>query len=270
MDERPHISASQITTWLQCRLKHHFTQTLPREEEGGKAGERMQVGTLVHAVMEEHLALPPAQRTTATMQDAYETACEDFESEEVQDKAFEILNRYWHTCHEDADWMPTDFEVELRQEIIPGLDLLGYADELWIDAGKRAIVIGEKKTTLSKPDLLVTPFLNVQGQCYRYLVEQQYPGYRLDKIVYSMFWRQGFRRIERPLTDTGPQWDAWLRAIAHDMQQLPVRMEPGHWCRGCKFNQICLESVMTGMDVLDLTHPSEGWISAEGDEDEGM
>lgn len=256
MDARvlDHISASQITTWQTCRLKwryereHKAAQT-GEEETGGPVA--VQVGKLCHEVLEYFHAVQPEHRTPDTIIGLFDELKGAY-TVEVQEKASKVLNRHWQDFGPDLDYVPTDTELSLRCPLGAGLpDLVCVLDDLERDEESKTLLVGEYKTSMAKPNVLVKIHFNIQVYCIQMALDHLFPDYKVVGYRFTLLWPTGTYRETRILREDDMQrWRGYIRLAAAQISAAtrePERLvypTQGYHCERCDWFRACTGRVL--------------------------
>ena len=255
MQQRPHVSASQMQVFRQCRLRHRLSQVLPRGEydTGSMA---MLAGTLFHGSMETWLMCPVEQRTLENLEGALTNVAEGHSLEwehEAYEQARVYVSKFWRAFKSFPQWQPTETEYAFLIPATDRVDIKGYVDGVHIDHEAKVIRIYEIKTHLRKPDPVFVVWGSIQSQCYRFALQYNYPDYHVRSVTYLMVWPQGAMEMTREFNAADAAWDADLRQTVYEMSELPVMAEKTYQCKYCPyFENVCLRAEMLGTDALEI------------------
>ena len=268
MNERPHISASQIQVWSDCRLKHFYSRqdralqtALDKQDQGGSLA--MQVGSFVHTILADWLMLSVIERDEDIMGLLFLGRAGDTQ---VKEKAKLVVRKYWRTFGADEGCVPMWTEFPITLPLTERTDLVCILDAVAVDDVAKTVTIWEHKTSLSKANVDNKAWYSIQPQCYRMAAEYCWPGYTVSKVVYTVLTPTSAVRMERPLFDDGAYWDAHIRQIALEMETLPIRASYGPHCAWCDFQGLCDRALKTGMMAPQTL---DGWLRTDGAGGEG-
>lgn len=236
-----------METWLQCRLKHVLSQTLPRDE--GKTGAQAD-GTLVHAALHNYMgqAVEPRDMVGALNQAVLRTQIEP--SDEVRRALYTFTATILAT--------PARRELELFAPLDEHYTLHGILDGLYLQGGEAEILEYKFSRLRSNTDPLVKVwFGGLQQHVYRRLVEHNYPGVKVTGTRFVLLNARETQVLWRPLTGDVAKWDALINEVVHEMYALPVVPHYGAHCKWCPFYNRCLEELMVGSDTAGYDEVEE-------------
>jgi len=252
LSTRNHVSASQISDWLLCRLKWSLGHG---DQPASKA---QQVGILTHCALGAYHVAEPEDRSWSTMEVSL-TSCAalDGMSTEVQLEAHNLVQRYYKLFGQDVDIVPTEIEHKLTvPDFIKDVDLVLIPDD--VTRGD-TIHFSEYKTTSKKPfpynDVVFKH--GIQTMVYKVGLELYYNKV-VDYVDYTFMWPTGVER-ERRYLPPSDYWLSYLRGIVEEMFTASIYPTPGALCGWCQHEPICRESAVTGISPLDIVKTEEGW-----------
>jgi len=252
------VSASELSSFLRCRVQHHW-----RYQVGlGMAvtPERLAVGTLGHAVLEQFYALPRSKRTVKRMKALTVELVRGTTVKEVSPDSRALLEAMLIGF---AAWVRNPGECEHTDEII-GLDTCLPELDFMLPLNKEQTVmvrgkidnVFESTTQRRTIGMLEAKFLKdiklndldnrIQLSVYLWALRKLYPKARRFVAYYQILRKQmPSPRVRTPLFHREPiertaeELDQWERDIIHtalDMHGGAVYPNPMEACQwGCDF-----------------------------------
>lgn len=244
------VSASRLSTWLQCRLKFHL-RYVERLEKPPTAA--LHVGKTVHAVLQQwNLArwrgTPlDADSIGAVFESAWThpedpgVAWEDGEEVANKANAFAVIQTYLRETpiplHEKPEAVEVSVEIDLASHGLP--TLIGVLD--LVRAGGRIV---DFKTTARTPDPeMVRHTTEVQTTGYA-LLYREATGQRESAIELHHLVKLKTPRLV--VTETGPATDQQVSRLFHligayvdDLERRNPVPSPGLQCASCQFFAEC-------------------------------
>ena len=260
--ENVHVSASQIESWLSCRLKWKLGRTAPRSSAAQSSAAQM-VGTLTHCAIGEYHRLPPERRDFDALIGVlnYCTSVEVYPSDVIS-RSEDLLRRFFKAFGADSEVAPTHIEekfvVENFLKPTPsrgGIDLWLIPDSVTV--GAENVTFNEFKTMSKKPNFDQRVNFAIQPLVYKVGLEEVF-GAPVTHVDYTFFWPNGVQR-ERRQFPPSDYWPAYLRGIIEQMFSAPIFPTPGGLCPFCDVYSTCKESALTGFDPAYILDPTEGW-----------
>ena len=235
-----HISVSQLSMYLSCRLKYSLWKTQTKEEREADTTPAMARGRELHTKIENFYRLAPSKRPVAP----------EKKTTAGMDDAEKMWHHFLTQFGRDEDIVPTDVEMPLKMLILPGVELVGYADHVTVRSEEATISFGEHKTSSRKMNLRQTAYYSFQPLVYQMMLQEMYPSYTVLDVTYTGLWPNGADRVVRPLFDLG-SWPRYFKLLAAEMINNPAPIPTGmalfpQPCGWCQFKDYCAERLAFG------------------------
>ena len=257
-----HISASQINTFLQCRLRWWADRNARKDV----TTDAMAVGTLVHCVIGKYHARDA--RTDEILSWCLKMCVgelpQTYTLDQV-DRAKSLLNRFYKQFGADSDVRPTAIEKELVvPNFIEGVDLVLIPDDY--TELSDSIHFNEYKTSGSKPfpynDLIFKH--GMQGIVYKVGLELAL-GKPVTHCDFTFIWDGGAVRERREFMPSD-YWVQMIKNIAHEIRGPMLRdmdgevegsypniyPTPSILCGYCPYQDPCRQAATIGVDAKEL------------------
>lgn len=235
------VSASQLTLYLQCRLKWNLSKHGPREEPSGP----MLVGSAGHQVLEAYLKLPVAERTEE-MIERY-IAKYALPKKADQGNMQRSIRKYYREFGPDELIVPTSIEAKHEVLLYDDVYLVGTFDWENVNGGN-TVVIGEHKFAMKEIDVEEKVWWTPQPLVYYFMAQKLWPEKELTRSVHTLLWPMGVERVER----SGFLPDEWLEFIpylAREMMDVsPAIPTYGYHCKWCPARKQCMRKLKAGID----------------------
>lgn len=246
---KPHLSASQMSTWLKCRMEWALSRDRERRPPN-QGTPAQQTGTLVHRIMELYHSVPSAIRNEKYQNWCYEKASLEGEFDSTICRyARTMLAQFYAKWGADEQHNPTYVEHEITAPFTERNDLVCVLDDLTVNHETKSLMVGEYKTSLKKIEVTDKSLFQLQPHVYKLALEHAFPGYTLTGALFTMMWPGGVARLLREIPPNA-LFDQWIHDLAHDMETAPVIPNFTATCSWCEHHDKCEFMLMTGHSPL--------------------
>lgn len=244
-----HVSASQLTAYLVCRLKKKLDS-----ERWTKPSGPMKVGSAGHRVLEAWLRTPVNLRTEVRIKALVEGQYKGLDGLQQANMRRSIAG-YWKEFGPDPTVVPTEVESDQQVLLYDDVWLVGTFDWLTING---SVIIGEHKFSMKEPDVKDKVWWTHQPLVYYYMAEKLWPDLTQEKSVHTLLWPGGADRVDRPI-HLPEEWREFIPYLAKEMLETSPPIPTYGWhCNRCDHKDVCYRKLKAGIEETAPTLPA--WL----------